>query len=146
MISGTGRRFVVSTLLAALLVGAGQVRAEDNVWLDQGEHLKEVTLGAQAPLALEGWTRQGRGDVYRLPVKAGQTLRITLKTSSEFVFMAIFDLAHPDDDALFFSDSGGKSAVLTAKTDTQWLIRPTLVLGSPRRGWGANYTVTIEHQ
>lgn len=137
---------MVSTLLAALLVGAGPVRAEDNVWLDQGEHLKEVTLGAQAPLALEGWTRQGRGDVYRLPVKAGQTLRITLKTSSEFVFMAIFDLAHPDDDALFFSDSGGKSAVLTAKTDTQWLIRPTLVLGSPRRGWGANYTVTIEHQ
>lgn len=83
-------------------------RNVDGIWLDDGETLKQVALPPAGPLKLDGWTRRGRGDVYRLKVKAGQTVKIELAASSEFVLMAVFDFSTPDEDAIFFSDSGGK--------------------------------------
>lgn len=118
----------------------------DGIWLDDGETLKQIAMPPSGPLKLDGWTRQGRGDVYRLKVKAGQTLKVELGTPSEYVVMAIFDFAKPDDDAIFFSDSGGNKAVITPNADTDWLIRPILILSSPRRGLGAHYTLTVEKQ
>lgn len=118
----------------------------DGIWLDGGEKLKRIEMPQSGPLKLDGWTRQGRGDVYRLKVKAGQTMKIELATPSEYVLMAIFDFAKPDDDAIFFSDSGGNTTVITPKADTDWLIRPILILSSPRRGLGAHYTLTVEKQ
>nr|WP_284757364.1 hypothetical protein [Agrobacterium sp. fls2-241-TYG-188a] len=142
-----------SHMALALLLGiscATPVQAEsrnvDGIWLDDGETLKPATLPPGGPLVLNGWTRQGRGDVYRLKVKAGETLKITLASRSEFVVMAIFDFAKPDDDAIFFSDAGNNEAVLTPSADTEWLIRPILVLSASRRGLGANYTITVERQ
>ncbi|AYM61478.1 hypothetical protein G6L68_02880 [Agrobacterium fabrum] len=141
----------VTSLLLALTMAAAAVphpslaesRNVDGIWLDDGESLKEVALPPAGPLTLDGWTRRGRGDVYRLKVKAGQTVKIELAASSEFVLMAVFDFSMPDEDAIFFSDSQGKVATLTPKADTEWLIRPTLILGSPRRGLGAHYILTV---
>jgi hypothetical protein len=139
-------------LLASLLVISATASAHaegrnvDGIWLDDGEALKQSTLPASGPLVLNGWTRQGRGDVYRVKVKAGETLKVTLTSRSEFVVMAIFDFAKPEDDAIFFSDAGKNTAVLTPKADTEWLIRPILVLSASRRGLGANYTITVERQ
>ncbi|MCZ7446088.1 hypothetical protein O8B93_00615 [Agrobacterium rhizogenes] len=140
----------VTSLLLALTMAAAvphpsfaESRNVDGIWLDDGERLKEVALPPVGPLTLDGWTRRGRGDVYRLKVKAGQTVKIELAASSEFVLMAVFDFSTPDEDAIFFSDSQGKIATLTPKADTEWLIRPTLILGSPRRGLGAHYTLTV---
>ncbi|SCX04676.1 hypothetical protein DSM25558_0696 [Agrobacterium sp. DSM 25558] len=139
-------------LLASLLTVSvaapahSEPRNVDGIWLDDGENLKSAAMPVSGPLVLNGWTRQGRGDVYRLKVKAGETLKVTLTSRSEFVVMAIFDFAKPDDDAIFFSEAGKNTAVLTPKTDTEWLIRPILVLSSSRRGLGANYTVTVERQ
>ena len=118
----------------------------DGIWLDDGEKLKAIEMPQSGALKLDGWTRQGRGDVYRLKVKAGQTMKVELATPSEYVLMAIFDFAKPDDDAIFFSDSGGNKAVITPKADTEWLIRPILILSSPQRGLGAHYTLTVEKQ
>ncbi len=73
-------------------------------------------------------------------------MKVELTSSSEFVLMAIFDFSTPDQDAIFFSDSEGKIATLTPKADTEWLIRPTLILGSPRRGLGAHYILTVSTQ
>ncbi|WP_421405149.1 hypothetical protein [Agrobacterium fabrum] len=140
----------VTSLLLALTMAAAvphpslaESRNVDGIWLDDGERLKEVALPPVGPLTLDGWTRRGRGDVYRLKVKAGQTVKIELAASSEFVLMAVFDFSTPDEDAIFFSDSQGKIATLTPKADTEWLIRPTLILGSPRRGLGAHYILTV---
>ncbi len=141
----------VTPLLLALAIAitalpqrsVAESRNVDGIWLDDGERLKEVALSASGPLRLDGWTRRGRGDVYRLKVKAGQTVKIELAASSEFVLMAIFDFATPDEDAIFFSDSQGRTATLTPKADTEWLIRPTLILGAPRRGLGARYTLSV---
>ncbi|WP_421360097.1 hypothetical protein [Agrobacterium rosae] len=139
-------------LLASLLTVSvaapayAEPRNVDGIWLDDGENLKSAAMPASGLLVLNGWTRQGRGDVYRLKVKAGETLKVILTSRSEFVVMAIFDFAKPDDDAIFFSEAGKNTAVLTPKADTEWLIRPILVLSSSRRGLGANYTVTLERQ
>jgi hypothetical protein len=132
--------------LSAVAPAHGEGRNVDGIWLDDGETLKPAAMPASGPLVLNGWTRQGRGDVYRLKVKAGETLTVTLASRSEFVVMAIFDFAKPEDDAIFFSDAGKNTAVLTPKADTEWLIRPILVLSSSRRGLGANYTITVARQ
>lgn len=137
----------VCLLLSAVSAPSlAEQRVVDGMWLDDGEHLKKVEMPQSGPLSLNGWTRQGRGDVYRLKVKAGETLKVQLSSSSDFVVMAIFDFAKPDDDAIFFSDIGSNVATLTPKADTEWLIRPILVLSSSRRGLGANYTITVERQ
>ena len=133
-------------LVASLAPVFAEQRVVDGMWLDDGEHLKTVAMPASGPLALNGWTRQGRGDVYRLKVKAGQTLKLSLASHSDYVVMAIFDFAKPEDDAIFFSDAGNSTAVLTPKADTEWLIRPILVLSASRRGLGAHYTITVEPQ
>ena len=144
-------RFTHSLLVSLLALSAvapahAEGRSVDGIWLDDGEKLQPAAMPASGPLVLNGWTRQGRGDVYRLKVKAGETLKITLASRSEFVVMAIFDFAKPDDDAIFFSDAGKNTAVLTPSADTEWLIRPILVLSSSRRGLGANYAITVERQ
>lgn len=84
-------------------------RNVDGIWLDDGERLKEVALPPTGPLKLDGWTRRGRGDVYRLKVKAGQTMKVELTSSSEFVLMAIFDFSTPDQDAIFSATPKVKS-------------------------------------
>ncbi|MBB3944898.1 hypothetical protein GGQ73_000823 [Rhizobium skierniewicense] len=139
---------LLTSLLALSVVTFAQAegRNVDGIWLDDGESLKPATMPTTGPLVLNGWTRQGRGDVYRLKVKAGETLKVTLTSRSEFVVMAIFDFAKPEDDAIFFSEAGRNTAVLTPNADTEWLVRPILVLSSSRRGLGANYTITVEKQ
>ncbi|MFN6987096.1 MAG: hypothetical protein ACK4OI_19940, partial [Rhizobium oryzihabitans] len=96
----------VTSLLLALTMAMAAVphqsfaesRNVDGIWLDDGERLKEVAMPPTGPLKLDGWTRRGRGDVYRLKVKAGQTVKVELASSSEFVLMAIFDFSTPDED------------------------------------------------
>lgn len=139
--------FLAATLVVTLAASAhAEPRNIDGIWLDDGEALKTATMPATDPLVLNGWTRQGKGDVYRIKVKAGETLKVTLSSRSEYVVMAIFDFAKPDDDAIFFSDAGKNEAVLTPGADTEWLIRPILVLSASRRGLGANYAITVERQ
>jgi hypothetical protein len=134
--------FALSTSAPAF----AESRNVDGIWMDSGETLKSAALPPAGPLVLNGWTRQGRGDVYRVKVKAGEKLKVSLTSRSEFLVMAIFDFSTPDDDAIFFSDAGKNTAVLTPKADTEWLIRPILVLSASRRGLGANYTITVEKQ
>ena len=139
--------FLAATLAVTLAASAhAEPRNIDGIWLDDGETLKTATMPATGPLVLNGWTRQGKGDVYRIKVKAGETLKVTLSSRSEYVVMAIFDFAKPEDDAIFFSDAGKNEAVLTPGADTEWLIRPILVLSASRRGLGANYAITVERQ
>lgn len=143
------RRLFQAVMLAVVLVPLpciAQSSETDGIWLDQGERLKDVPPPAAEPLLLDGWTRQGRGEVYRLKVKAGETVKIDLSSSSEFVYVAVFDLARPDDDAIFFSDTGSRTTLLKPDADTEWLIRPTLILSSPRRGLGAHYVLRVQKQ
>ncbi len=61
-------------------------------------------------MELKGWTKFGNGRVYTLPVKAGQHVKISFATKSKFAFLAIFDLALPDDEAIFGTDERRQTA------------------------------------
>lgn len=140
------RQFLAMAFASCFVPAFALAQDDPTSWLNPGEVLKEIGPITTDGLQLSGWTRQGKGNVYRLPVKAGETISITLASSSEFVNFAVFDMAHPDDDAIFFSDSGVKVATLKAEADTWWLIRPILILSAPRRGLGAHYDLTIANK
>lgn len=138
----------------ALAIGIGlswsagplPVRADPPApWLYPGEKLVDATLPADGRLTLKGWTRDGRGAVYRLAVKKGETYEIAFAARSKFTGLVVFDMSLPvDAEGLFSSEDavGGKGS-LTADKDTTWLIRPYYSKMSPRRGLGAPYLVTL---
>lgn len=127
------------------LASAGQSLALDATpHLYEGEKLKTATMPASGTLDFSGWTKSGRSQVYSLPVKAGQTYEITFDASSKFAYLVIFDLADPEEEAIYGSDTDGRSAKLKAKTDTTWLIRPYFARNAPRRGLGAHFKVRMQ--
>lgn len=142
------RRGFCATLLGAFCVPLSLHAQDDDMgdWLGPGERLRVLKLPESGPVLLEGWTRQGRGDVYRLDVKAGDTIKLDFSTSSEFGRLVIFDMDHPDDDSIYASDENGLSAVLKVRENTRWFMRPFLIRSASRRGLGIHYALRLERQ
>jgi hypothetical protein len=113
--------------------------------LQPGERLEKLQFPA-AVMELKGWTKFGNGRVYTLPVKAGQHVKVSFSTKSKFAFLSIFDLATPDEEAVFGTDEDGSSYNITVKDSTTWLLRPYYSKVSPRRGLGAPYSILVEPQ
>lgn len=113
--------------------------------LQPGERLEKLQFPA-ATMELKGWTKFGNSEVYTLPVKAGQHVKISFSTKSKFAFLSIFDLAAPDDEAIFGTDEDGLTYSVTVKQNTTWLFRPYYSKVSPRRGLGAPYSILVEPQ
>ncbi|MDQ0559615.1 hypothetical protein QO004_001393 [Rhizobium mesoamericanum] len=113
--------------------------------LQPGERLEKLEFPA-ATMQLKGWTKFGNGRVYTLPVKAGQHVKVSFSTKSKFTFLSIFDLATPDEEAIFGTDEDGESYNITVKESTTWLLRPYYSKVSPRRGLGAPYSILVEPQ
>jgi len=142
--------FRPTNLLLALagilsLAAAGPGLAMDATpHLYEGEKLKAATMPASGSLDLSGWTKSGRAVVYSLPVKAGQNYEIKFDASSQFAYLVIFDLADPEEEAIYGSDTDGRTAKLKAKADTTWLIRPYFARNAPRRGLGVHFDVKLQ--
>lgn len=111
--------------------------------LDQGEKLEKLGFPAVTE-KLTGWTKFGKGKVYTLPIKAGQHVRITFASKSQYAFMAIFDLTSSADEAFFGTDEDGMTADVTVSADTTWFIKPYYSRVTRRRGLGAPYSILIE--
>jgi hypothetical protein len=142
------------SLLAALALGGQPSRAEDAgdkgaaqaqqlPELDPGETLEKLGFPA-VTMRLAGWTKFGKGNVYTLPLKKGQHVRITFSSKSRYTFMAIFDLSSSDDESFFGTDEDGPVADVTVQADTTWLIKPYYSRVTRRRGLGAPYTILID--
>jgi hypothetical protein len=131
-------------MAAALVLLAGAAFGQTPE-LQPGERLEKLQFPA-ATMELKGWTKFGKGRVYTLPVKAGQHVKISFATKSKFAFLAIFDLAVPDEEAIFGTDEDGDSYSTTVKTNATWLLRPYYSKASPRRGLGAPYSILVEPQ
>ncbi len=132
----------IATLAAALFLFAPVALAQ-TPQLDPGEKLEKLQFPA-VTMQLKGWTKFGNSDVYTLPVRAGQHVKISFETKSKFAFLAIFDLSKPDDEAFFGTDEDGTSYETTVKENATWLLRPYYSKVSPRRGLGAPYSILIE--
>jgi hypothetical protein len=146
---------VIKPLAATLMLLAALVQPAlaytpgqwvDNMWIDEGESIVELAPDAGKTVELNGWTRRGRSNVYRVVVKAGDKLRIEVYSKSAYLMLAVFDFATPDDEAIFFSEPDNRQTILTIKSDTELLIRPILILGQPRRGLGVKYHLRLERQ
>lgn len=138
-------RVLVAGALFAL-GAAGPVLADPPApWLYPGEKLVDAAMPPAGPLMLDGWTRDGRGSVYRLAVKKGETYEIAFKARGKFTGLVVFDMSLPvDAEGLFSSeDAVGGVGTLTAEKDTTWLIRPYYSRMSPRRGLGAPYEIRL---
>jgi hypothetical protein len=140
---------VLATLLAAAAFDPS-AKAEDAKApalqipeLDRGEVLEKLGFPAVTE-KLTGWTKFGKGKVYTLPIKAGQHVKITFATKSQYAYMAIFDLTSSADEAFFGTDEDGLTADVTVSADTTWLIKPYYSRVTRRRGLGAPYSILIE--
>ena len=111
-----------------------------------GERLQGIAVPLRGPLTLTGWTRDGRGVVYSLQVKAGQSFRFQFKPRNKFVGLVIFDEVGEDEDELFSTQGGEADKVLASEKDAVWIIRPYYARMSPRRGLGAPYSIVITPQ
>ena len=134
----------IITLAAALFLSASAALAQ-TPQLDPGEKIEKLQFPA-VTMQLKGWTKFGNSHVYTLPVRAGQHVKISFETRSQFAFLAIFDLSKADDEAFFGTDEDGSALDTVVKDDTTWLLRPYYSKVSPRRGLGAPYTLMIEPQ
>lgn len=132
----------IITLAATLFLSASAALAQ-TPQLDPGEKIEKLQFPA-VTMQLKGWTKFGNSDVYTLPVRAGQHVRISFETKSKFAYLAIFDLSKPDDEAFFGTDEDGTSYETTVKENATWLLRPYYSKVSPRRGLGAPYSILIE--
>jgi hypothetical protein len=112
--------------------------------LFDGEKLQELEIPANGVLELKGWVKNGKATVYTLPVKKGQVADIKFEATNRATLLILFDLARPDDDAMYSSDLDGKTFKITAESDSVWLIRPFFSLIAPRRGPGAQYKVQLQ--
>jgi len=132
----------IITFAATLFLSASAALAQ-TPQLDPGEKIEKLQFPA-VTMQLKGWTKFGNSDVYTLPVRAGQHVKISFETKSKFAYLAIFDLSKPDDEAFFGTDEDGTSYETTVKENATWLLRPYYSKVSPRRGLGAPYSILIE--
>lgn len=140
------RRALMLALAAGLSLAAGPHAAHAAYELYPGERLQGIALPLKGPLTLSGWTRDGRGVVYSLEVKSGQSFRFRFEPRNRFVGLVIFDEAGEEEDELFSVQGTAADKVLTAQKDTVWIIRPYYARMAPRRGMGAPYAITLEPQ
>ena len=136
------RLLAIGTLLA---LGIAPATAQQAPQLDPGEKLEKLQFPA-VTMQIKGWTKFGNSHVYTLPVKAGQHVKISFTTKSQYAFLAVFDLSKADDEAFFGTDEDGTTLDTVAKENTTWMLRPYYSKVSPRRGLGAPYTLLIEPQ
>jgi hypothetical protein len=113
--------------------------------LDPGEKLEKLQFPA-VTMQIKGWTKFGNSHVYTLPVRAGQHVKITFSTKSQYAFLAVFDLSKSDDEAFFGTDEDGTTLDTVVKENATWMLRPYYSKVSPRRGLGAPYTLLVEPQ
>ncbi|MEK1892668.1 MAG: hypothetical protein AAAB20_05175 [Rhizobium sp.] len=136
------KRLAATVAFCALMASVSFAQQPE---LQPGERLEKLQFPA-ATMELKGWTKFGNGRVYTLPVKAGQHVKVSFATKSKFAFLSIFDLAMPDEEAIFGTDEDGSSYTITVKDSTTWLLRPYYSKVSPRRGLGAPYSILVEPQ
>mgnify|MGYP006870682028 FL=1 len=112
--------------------------------LYKGERLVPIEVLPGKPVQLKGWTRDGKGLVYSLHVRAGEKVGVNFWTPSRFTYLVMFDVSKTDEDAFYSSDDDGNVKVLPVAKNTTWLIRPYYSRVARRRGLGAPYTVTLD--
>jgi len=110
---------------------------------DEGDRLETLTFPPTGSLTIEGEADGYVAPVYVVPVAAGQTLIVTLKSASTNIYFNISDAVDHSGAALFRGEMDGATATLTAERDMTYVVTPFQPRASARRGEVAPYRLTV---
>jgi hypothetical protein len=113
--------------------------------LSADETLHTLDFPIQGSTTVNGRVVGYQATAYAFPIKAGQSLKISMKTSSDSVYFNIHDVRDQSGAALFAGETENRrEANVNVLSNGTLLIRPFLVQAMARRGEAADYTLTIE--
>ncbi len=113
--------------------------------LSSDETLQTLNLPATGGQTVSGRVEGYRSVTYAIPLRAGQTLDVTMDTPSDSAYFNIQDVRDQSGAAVFAGEAAvARYASIRAGADTTYVIRPFLNRGVARRGTSADYTLKIE--
>jgi hypothetical protein len=107
------------------------------------ETLETLDLGTSGTRTVEGEIRGYRSTAYAVAMQPGQTLQVRFEASSRTPGFNVFDVAQPQGPAIHRGETQGRSARLTARSATTFVIRPYAPRAFARRGAIFRYTLTV---
>lgn len=108
--------------------------------------LRTVDFAETGTTTVSGKITGYKAAAYAVPVKAGQTLTVSMTTRSTSAYFNVVDVHAPNAVAAHRGEVDGPKAAIRAPAATIWLIEPYLVRAAARRGSTADYKLTITRQ
>lgn len=113
--------------------------------LSPDETLQSLNLPAAGSQIVSGRIEGYRAAAYAVPLRAGQTLDVTMDTAHDGAYFNIQDTRDQSGAAVFAGEtSGSRYGSVRASSDATYVIRPFLNRAAARRGEQANYTLKID--
>lgn len=107
------------------------------------ETLETLDLGTAGTRTVEGEIRGYRTTAYAVAMQPGQVLEVRMQSSSRTPGFNVFDVAQPQGPAIHRGETQGRSARLTARSATTFVIRPYAPRAFARRGAIFRYSLAV---
>lgn len=114
--------------------------------LSPDQVLQTIDFPEAGSKTVSGRIEGSKSTAYAVPAKAGQTLTVTMTTSSSSAYFNVRDVRDQSGAAIHRGEIDGQKATISVPVDTTYLIDPFLVRAVARRGSTADYTLTITRQ
>ena len=115
--------------------------------LSPDETLQTLDFPESGTKTVSGRIEGYRSVSYALPVRMGQRLEVVMDTKSTSAYFNIQDAKDTSGAALFAGErEGTQTALVRAKEDGTYVLRPFLNRAVARRGASADYTFKIERE
>ena len=108
--------------------------------------MQTVSFPAVGSTSLAGRVEGYKTVSYAVPVAAGQTLTVELKSDSSNAYFNIHDASDSSGAAVFNGNSGARVARLTATQDVTYVIRPFQQRATARRGEAFDFTFLVDRR
>lgn len=115
--------------------------------LSPDETLQALDFAVSGSKTVSGRIQGYKSASYAVPIRKGQTLKVTMQTKSTSAYFNIQDARDTSGQALFAGEaSNSHTAQIKAAEDATYVVRPYLNRAVARRGSAADYTLKIERQ
>lgn len=115
--------------------------------LSPDETLQTLNFAESGSQIVSGQIVGRQSSSYAIPLRAGQTLDVTMDTPSDSTYFNIQDARDQSGAAVFAGENAtARYASIRASADATYVIRPFLNRAVARRGSTTNYTLKIERQ
>lgn len=105
--------------------------------------LTPIAFDRAGSMTVEGVVAGETAPIYAVPVAAGQTLTLALKSSSTNLYVNVSDATDHSGAALHRGEVDGPTATLKADRDMTFVIAPFQPRATARRGETAPFSLTV---